>query len=159
MMTVQMPSQKLPLQARRGRLPDLSDAEFGRWRELLETRAGIRLNPQRKPLFLSGLRARMREVGYVDYQAYYEQLSQRDSVRAGVGHPDRSADGARDALFYFDRGERHGLLDRLAGRLTPGGLLVLAPGDVLSWTPPALERIRCEGTLAYQRRVDPEVRD
>ncbi|BCO32693.1 methyltransferase PilK [Thiohalobacter sp. COW1] len=297
-MTVQMPSQKLPLQGRRGRLPDLSDAEFGRWRELLEARAGIRLSPQRKPLFLSGLRARMREVGCEDYQTYYEQLSQRDSVpewailidrltvhetrffrdpdalrlietrllpgfvadsrrslqawslgcasgeeayslamlldhalpagsapRFGITATDisrpalaaarqgeyarRRLDGipetyrrhycetvseqrfriaprlrrricfsplgiadlerfpldgfdlvyCQNVLIYFDRSERHGILDRLADRLAPGGMLVLAPGDVLHWSHPQLERVRCEGTLAYQRRVDPEVRD
>ena len=287
-----------PVQVRRGRLPELSDAEFGQWRELLESRVGISLNPERKPLFLSGLRARMREIGCEDYQAYYEQLCQRNSVpewailidrltvhetrffrdpdalrlietrllpdfvadsgrslqawslgcasgeeaytlamlldralpagtapRFGITATDisrpalaaaRAAEYSRrrleripescrqdycesvsdqrfricerlrrricfsplnlaelerfpldgfdlvycqNVLIYFDRSERHAILDRLAERLAPGGMLVLAPGDVLSWSHPRLERIRCEGTLAYQHRVDPEVRD
>ncbi|WP_158675381.1 CheR family methyltransferase [Thiohalobacter thiocyanaticus] len=292
-----MANRKLP--SRTG-LPELSDAQFGQWRELLETRMGISLSEQRKPLFVSGLRARMREIGCEDYQAYYQRLRAPHSMpewailidrltvhetrffrdpdaldlvervllpgfagpggrslqawslgcasgeeaytlamlldralttgpdtvpRFGITATDISRpalDTARqgeyaqrrlagipqeyrqtycetlspqrfriserlrrricfsplnlselerfpldgfdliycqNVLIYFDRGERHGLLDRLAGRLAPGGLLVLAPGDVLSWTHPALERIRCAGTLAYQRRVDPEARD
>jgi chemotaxis methyl-accepting protein methylase len=293
-----MSNQTQPEQVRRGQLPELSDAEFGQWRELLETRVGINLSPERKPLFLSGLRARMREIGCDDYRAYYEHLCQARSVPewailidrltvhetrffrdpdalrlietqllpafiedsgrnlqawsvgcasgeeaytlamlldralpAGTGprfgitatdisrpalaaarageYPRRRLKGipedcrqdycetvseqrfriierlrrricfsplnlaeldrfpldgfdlvyCQNVLIYFDRNERHAILDRLAARLAPGGMLVLAPGDVLSWSYQGLERIRCEGTLAYQRRVDPEVRD
>lgn len=300
-MTVQMLSHKMPECSRYTRLPDLDDAQFAQWRDLLESRLGIVLSPERKPFFMSGLRTRMREIGCDDYQVYYESLNEPHSslpewailvdrltvhetrffrdpdalrlvsdmvvpestrrparslqvwsvgcatgeeaytlgmlldqalcptgaelprfgitatdisrpaletarraeypVRRLAGIPpelqsrycesvseqrfriteplrrrvcfsqlnlvdleDFPLDGfdlifCQNVLIYFDRSDRHGILDQLAARLAPGGVLVIAPGDVLSWSNPQLERIRCEGTLAYQHRVDPEARD
>jgi chemotaxis protein methyltransferase CheR/type IV pilus assembly protein PilK len=59
----------------------------------------------------------------------------------------------QNMLIYFSRERRHELLAQLAKRLAPGGVLVLGPGDVPSWSHPEFERIRFEGTLAYRRRM------
>lgn len=301
MTTVEMLSHKLPERSRYSLLPDLDDDQFAQWSELLQTRLGIVLTADRKPFFMSGLRTRMREIGCVDYQAYYDRLCEpysslpewavlidrltihetrffRDpdalqllsdtvvpafcarmdhslqawSVGCATGeeayslamvldqaldpggrtrhhfgitatdisrpaletarqaeYPVRRLAGipsalqsrycepvednrfriverlrgricfsqlnivdldrfpldgfdliyCQNVLIYFARKERKAILDRLAARLAPGGVLVIAPGDVLNWSHPQLQRIRREGTLAYQRRVDPEARD
>ncbi len=57
----------------------------------------------------------------------------------------------QNMLIYFSRERRLQLLQDLAERLTPGGALVLGPGDMPCWSHPEFERIRFEGTLAYRR--------
>lgn len=57
----------------------------------------------------------------------------------------------QNMLIYFSRGRRLDLLRDIAKRLAPGGVLVLGPGDMPSWSHPEFERIRFEGTLAYRR--------
>ncbi|MFN7783196.1 MAG: CheR family methyltransferase [Lysobacterales bacterium] len=52
----------------------MEDAEFQRWVRLLEKRTGVTVPPERKPFLETGLRRRMREAGFSDYAAYYEQL-------------------------------------------------------------------------------------
>jgi type IV pilus assembly protein PilK len=52
----------------------MDDAEFQRWVRLLETRTGVTVPPERKPFLVTGLRRRMREAGFEDYRAYYEEL-------------------------------------------------------------------------------------
>lgn len=58
----------------------------------------------------------------------------------------------QNVLIYLDRGRRMDLVERLAARLRAGGGLVLAPGDLLSWRHPGMERISHPDTLAYRRR-------
>ncbi|WJW75795.1 protein-glutamate O-methyltransferase CheR [Thiohalobacter sp. IOR34] len=58
----------------------------------------------------------------------------------------------QNMLIYFPRETRCSLLDRLVGRLRPGGVMVLGPADVPAWAHPEMERIRFAGTLAYRRR-------
>jgi type IV pilus assembly protein PilK len=55
-------------------LPDMNDQQFSIWRELLETRTGIFIAEHRKSYLQSGLMQRMREVGVIDYQTYYDQI-------------------------------------------------------------------------------------
>jgi len=57
----------------------------------------------------------------------------------------------QNMLIYFSRERRLDLLRNIARRLAPGGVLVLGPGDIPSWSHPEFERIRFEGTLAYRR--------
>ena len=42
---------------------------------------------------------------------------------------------------------------RLATRLAPGGVIVIGPGEVMSWEHPRMERIRFAHTLAFRRRA------
>ena len=63
----------------------------------------------------------------------------------------------QNVLIYLDRTRRMELVERLAAHLRPGGGLVLAPGDLLAWRHPAMERVVCPGTLAYRRRDDAEL--
>lgn len=58
----------------------------------------------------------------------------------------------QNVLMYFARERRRELLDGLAGLLEPEGLLLIGPGEVTSWSHPALTRVAWQGTLAYQRR-------
>ncbi len=58
----------------------------------------------------------------------------------------------QNVLIYFPRDRRRTLLDQMADLLAPGGVLILGPGEVLSWSHPTLERIESRRTLAYRRR-------
>lgn len=57
----------------------------------------------------------------------------------------------QNVLIYFARERRKHLLEALASRLKPGGLLVLGPGEVTGFTDPLLTRVGGRQTLAYQR--------
>ncbi|GBE46946.1 chemotaxis protein methyltransferase [bacterium BMS3Bbin12] len=62
----------------------------------------------------------------------------------------------QNVLIYLDRTRRMELVGRLADHLRPGGGLVLAPGDLLAWRNPGMERVVYPDTLAYRRRDDAE---
>lgn len=53
---------------------ELDDSQFGRWCELLLQRTGITLEETRRSFLVSQLNIRMRELGYVDYQDYYDLI-------------------------------------------------------------------------------------
>lgn len=57
----------------------------------------------------------------------------------------------QNLLIYYDRARRLQLIDCLAQFLCPGGVLVLGPGEVLSWQHPSMEKVRFDDTLAYRR--------
>ncbi len=59
----------------------------------------------------------------------------------------------QNMLIYFSRERRLQILKALAERLEPGGVLLLGPGDVPSWSHPEFERIRFEGILAFRRQA------
>lgn len=56
------------------RLPALSDAQFVQWSKLLEERTGIQIAKSQKALIESQLSIRMRELGYDDYDLYFQQV-------------------------------------------------------------------------------------
>ncbi|MBL7251157.1 CheR family methyltransferase [Alloalcanivorax sp. C16-2] len=58
----------------------------------------------------------------------------------------------QNMLIYFRRWRKRQIVTRLAGRLAPGGLLVLGPGEITDWQDPRLERVRFADTLAFRRR-------
>jgi len=58
------------------RLPALSEPQFVRWSKLLEERTGIQLVSSQRTLIESQLTIRMRELGFNDYDAYYQEVSQ-----------------------------------------------------------------------------------
>jgi chemotaxis protein methyltransferase CheR/type IV pilus assembly protein PilK len=57
----------------------------------------------------------------------------------------------QNLLIYYDRQRRIEIVDRLARFLRPGGVLVLAPGELLDWKNPDMEKVRYTDTLAYRR--------
>jgi chemotaxis protein methyltransferase CheR/type IV pilus assembly protein PilK len=56
-------------------LPSLSLEQFAQWCKLLEERTGMQLVPQHKALLESQISSRMRELGYDDYDRYYQQVT------------------------------------------------------------------------------------
>lgn len=59
------------LQATQG----LSESQFVQWRQLLEERTGIQLSDQQKALLQSQVSIRMRELGYEDYNHYFDTVT------------------------------------------------------------------------------------
>jgi len=61
--------------------PDLSEQQFGQWRELLRERAGVRLNENQKQFLQSQVTMRMREVGEQDIASYFSHISDASEGR------------------------------------------------------------------------------
>lgn len=53
----------------------LTESQFVRWSKLLEERTGIQLSAQQKALLQSQVAMRMRELGYSDYNQYYQLVT------------------------------------------------------------------------------------
>ncbi|MCY1293081.1 Chemotaxis protein methyltransferase Cher2 [compost metagenome] len=58
----------------------------------------------------------------------------------------------QNLLIYFRRWRRREILNRLAERLAPGGLLVIGVGEVVGWQHPDLEPVADERVLAFTRK-------
>lgn len=58
----------------------------------------------------------------------------------------------QNMLIYFRRWRKRQIVNRLAERLAPGGIMVLGPGEVTDWQHPDLERIHFADTLAFRRK-------
>jgi chemotaxis methyl-accepting protein methylase len=54
----------------------LPEGKFLLWEKLLESRTGIQLAPQQKVLLQTQIAIRMRELGVISYDDYYEQVKQ-----------------------------------------------------------------------------------
>lgn len=63
------------------RAPELPDADFERWRQLLETRAGMVLDDRQRSFLQVQLAARMRELAIADYESYYRIVCEGVSGR------------------------------------------------------------------------------
>lgn len=79
-------------------------------------------------------------------------FAQLDVLKAG-GFPLRALDlvYCQNMLIYFSRVQRLQIVETLAQRLAPGGVLILGPGDLPCWSHSEFERIRFEGALAFRR--------
>lgn len=62
--------------------PAMDDGQFRQWVDLLQARTGIFLPATRKSFLVTNLHTRMRELGIVDYQAYYSMVT--DGARGQV---------------------------------------------------------------------------
>ncbi|MBX7219012.1 MAG: protein-glutamate O-methyltransferase CheR [Blastocatellia bacterium] len=62
----------------------------------------------------------------------------------------------QNALIYFKTEVRLDIVKNLCARLSPGGFLVLGPGEVIGLKLPEVRTVRLENTLVYQRSY-PEV--
>jgi len=58
----------------------------------------------------------------------------------------------QNLLIYFRRWQRREILNRLAERLAPGGLLVIGVGEVVGWQHPDLVPVADPQVLAFTRR-------
>lgn len=56
-------------------LPEMDQAQFDQWKALLEERTGMTITEQRKSFLETSIGIRMRELGYSNYQAYYEEVT------------------------------------------------------------------------------------
>lgn len=61
----------------------------------------------------------------------------------------------QNVLVYFREERKHMVLDNLAGRLAPGGLLVIAQGETSKWHNDSLQKVDDNLTLAFVRREQP----
>lgn len=59
----------------------------------------------------------------------------------------------QNMLIYFRRWRKREIVNRLAERLAPGGMLVLGLGEITDWSHPELERVQRKDTLAFRRRA------
>ena len=62
----------------------------------------------------------------------------------------------QNLLIYFRRWRRRELLNQLASRLAPGGVLVIGPGEIMDWNNPSLEPVADDRVQAYRRRESME---
>lgn len=60
--------------ANRHPIPDMSETQFCQWSRLLEERTGMRVRDSRRSFLNTSVRLRMRELGFSDYQTYYDYL-------------------------------------------------------------------------------------
>src|SRR5690606_32571103 len=58
----------------------------------------------------------------------------------------------QNLLIYFRRWRRREILNRLAERLAPGGLLVVGVAEVTGWQHPDLDPVADERVLAFTRK-------
>jgi len=60
----------------------------------------------------------------------------------------------QNMLVYFRRDLRRHLMDQLAQRLKPGGILVVGLGEIVNWSNPAVYRVSEAQVQAYERRIN-----
>lgn len=58
----------------------------------------------------------------------------------------------QNVLIYYDRERRLAIVDNLVKYLAPGGLIILAVGELLHWDNPLMERFPYPNTLAFKRK-------
>ena len=62
-----------------GESDQVSDAQLGRYAELIYARTGIRVSPQKKTLLSNRLRRRLRSTGIKNFEAYYQHVKKLPS--------------------------------------------------------------------------------
>lgn len=71
---------------------------------------------------------------------------------AGAPMSDMDVIFCQNLLIYFRRWRRREILNRLAERLAPGGLLVIGVGEVVGWQHPELVPVADSQVLAFTRK-------
>ncbi len=107
----------------------LPDDQFSRWVTLLEKRTGIVMPANRRDFLASNLRSRMREVGFNDFQAYF------DSVQTG---PKAAVEWAilvdrltvHQTHFFRHLPSYQAVADWTLARITTGGDAVISAWSV-----------------------------
>ena len=88
-------------------------------------------------------------AGHLRKRVCFAQLNLCDMARAPMDNMDLVF--CQNLLIYFDRNRRLEIVNSLSEFLSPGGVLVLGPGELLNWQHPHMEKVRYQDTLAYRR--------
>lgn len=80
----------------------------------------------------------------------FNQLNIVDIGKTPIGNMDAIV--CQNLLIYYDRERRKQIADTLVNYLAPGGILILAVGELLHWSHPEVERFPFANTLAYRRK-------
>lgn len=80
----------------------------------------------------------------------YARLNVLDLASAPIS--DMDVIFCQNLLIYFRRWRRREILNRLAERLAPGGLLVVGVGEVVDWRHPELVPVANDQVLAFTRK-------
>jgi len=81
-------------------IPELDQTQLRQWAGLFEKRTGMDLTGRWAPLLASGLRSRMRETGYDDYESYFRFVTTRNGTMEWAALVDRLA--IHDTEFFRD---------------------------------------------------------
>ena len=79
----------------------------------------------------------------------FNQLNVLEMGNVPIGYMDIIV--CQNLLIYYDRERRLKIMDTLVKYLAPGGVLVLAVGEMLNWSHPHVKRFPYANTLAYRR--------
>lgn len=60
----------------------------------------------------------------------------------------------QNVLLYFPQTRRHSILDVIAEKLRPGGLLAIGLGEVTNWSHASVKRVARADVQIYQRHLD-----
>jgi len=94
----------------------LSDEQYSRWQNLLESRTGISFS-QHKSIFQKGLNQRMREIGAEDVERYYQAVSLvPDGVAEWMQLVDRLS--VKETSFFRDQHSFRAVRDHLIRQLS-----------------------------------------
>lgn len=113
------------------RLGGLSEAQKGQW---------LRAGEQEHYAVVPALRERI----------CFTRLNILDMAQAPI--EDLDIIFCQNLLIYFRRWRRRDILNLLAKRLAPGGMLMIGLGEVVDWHHPLLERLPDDRVQAYVRR-------
>jgi len=72
----------IPVEEEPDSAPALSDLEFGLFQRMIRWEAGIHLTDVKKPLLVSRLGDRLRELGLRSFGAYYRRVQRDPEERA-----------------------------------------------------------------------------
>lgn len=93
---------------------------------------------------------RLRVVPTLAERLCFARLNVLDLARAPMTGMDVIF--CQNLLIYFHRWRRHELLNHLAERLAPGGLLVIGVGEAVDWQHEALLPVADDQVLAFTRK-------
>ena len=80
----------------------------------------------------------------------FNQLNILDIGKTPIGNMDIIV--CQNLLIYYDKNRRQEIVNTLVDYLAPGGILILAVGEILNWNHPDMERITFPNTLAYRHK-------
>ncbi|HCJ30904.1 MAG TPA: methyltransferase [Pseudomonas sp.] len=131
---------------------DISLSALGRSRDGVYSRRRLeQLDPDlRKRYFQSMSDDRFRVIPSLAARACFARLNVLEL--AGAPMSDMDVIFCQNLLIYFRRWCRREILNRLAERLVPGGLLVIGVGEVVGWQHPDLVPVADSQVLAFTRK-------
>lgn len=80
----------------------------------------------------------------------FNQVNVTEMSKMPIGYMDIIV--CQNLLIYYDQQRRVNIVNNLVKYLAPGGVLVLAVGELLNWFHPDMERFPYANTLAFRRK-------